>query len=415
MSSLMDGTIVRVNRTFLSWTGLERDDVVGRPIASLFSPASRLYFEVHASPLLRLEGAVHGLALEGEGEHGSAFPLLRAASLKRDEAGEPQIVRTTFFDATERTAHERELLAARRGEQAARERIALLADIGRGLDEVRTLPERAQRLAELLVGEAGAAAWVDLGEESPEEAEARAGRDSDMLEALLPARRRLPAPAEPTFHGDVALLPLRARDRLLGLLGMVGVPPAFAGDTAFLADLAARAATALENARLYDHERSVAHALQHSLLAADLPSDPRLVLAPRYRSGVASLEVGGDWDDAFEVAPGRIGICVGDVVARGLEAATTMGQLRSALRALAAAELGPAGVLERLDTFAGQVPRGRMATVAYAELDLGSGRMRYACGGHPPPLIVDPEGRATLLEDARSAPLGAQRGARPEA
>src|SRR3954453_14621214 len=237
MSSLMDGTIVRVNRTFLSWTGLERDDVVGRPIASLFSPASRLYFEVHASPLLRLEGAVHGLALEVEGEHGSTFPVLIDARLKRDEAGEPQVVRTTFFDATERTAHERELLAARRGEQAARERIALLADIGRGLDEVRTLPQRAQRLAELLVGEAAAAAWVDLGEDSPEEPEAMAVRDSDMLEALLSARRRLPAPVEPPFHGDIALLPLRARDRLLGLLGMVGVPPAFTGDTAFLAEL----------------------------------------------------------------------------------------------------------------------------------------------------------------------------------
>jgi serine/threonine-protein kinase RsbW len=411
----MDGTIVRVNRTFLSWTGLERDDVVGRPIASLFSPASRLYFEVHASPLLRLQGAVHGLALEVEGEHGSTFPVLIDARLKRDQAGEPQVVRTTFFDATERTAHERELLAARRGEQAARERIALLADIGRGLDEVRTLPQRAQRLAELLVGQAAAAAWVDLGDESAEEPEAMAVSDSGMLEALLSARRRLPAPAEPTLHGDIALLPLRARDRVLGLLGMVGVPPAFAGDAAFLADLAARAATALENARLYDHERSVAHALQHSLLAADLPADPRLALAPRYRSGVASLEVGGDWYDAFEIAPGRIGICVGDVVARGLEAATTMGQLRSALRALAAAELGPADVLSRLDAFAEQVPRGRMATVVYAELDLASGRLRYACAGHPPAVVLDPDGHAELLEGGRSAPLDAARGPRPAA
>src|SRR5258705_4130988 len=102
MSSLMDGTIVRVNRTFLSWTGLERDAVVGRPIASLFSPASRLYFEVHAAPLLRLEGVIHGLALEVEGREGTTFPLLIDATLKRDAAGDPQVVRTTFFDATER-------------------------------------------------------------------------------------------------------------------------------------------------------------------------------------------------------------------------------------------------------------------------------------------------------------------------
>jgi serine/threonine-protein kinase RsbW len=415
MSSLPDGTIVKVNRTFLRWTGLAREEVVGRPIASVFSPASRLYFEVHAAPQLELEGAVHGLALEVEAQRGQTLPVMIDAAVKRDADGEPRLVRTTFFDASERTAYERELLAARRGEQAARERMALLAEIGLGLDEVRTLPQRAQRLAELLVPAAAAGAWVDFGDVRAEEPEAMAVRDSGVLEPLLSARRRLPAPADASFHGDVALLPLRARDRVLGVLGMVGVPAGFAGDPTFLGDLAARAATALENARLYDHERSVAHALQHSLLAGDLPTDPRLALAPRYRSGVASLEVGGDWYDAFEIAPGRVGICVGDVVARGLEAATTMGQLRSALRALAAAELGPAGVLTRLDAFAEQVPRGRMATVAYAELDLEDGRLRFAFAGHPPPLLVDPDGHAELLEGGRSAPLGAARTPRPEA
>ena len=415
MSSLLDGTIVRVNRTFLRWTGLEREAVIGTKIASLFSPASRLYFETHASPQLRFEGRVQGLPLEVEAAAGRTLPVLIDAVLKRDDDGEPLLVRTTFFDATERTAYERELLEARRREQAARERMALLAEVGRELDEVRTLAERAQRLAEVLVPGAAHGAWVDLGDERTEEPAVTAVRDSSVVEPLLSARRRLVLGAEPTVHGDAALLPLRTRERALGMLGLVGLHAELAGDAPFLTDLAARAATALENARLYDHERSVAHALQHSLLAADLPEDPRLVLAPRYRSGVASLEVGGDWYDAFELAGGRVGICVGDVVARGLEAATTMGQLRSALRALAAAELGPAGVLERLDAFAEQVPRGRMATVAYAELDLDSGWLRYACGGHPPPLLVDQEGKPRLLDQGRSAPLGAANGARSEA
>jgi PAS domain S-box-containing protein len=102
MSSLMDGTIVRVNRTFLRWTGLARDEVVGRKVATLFSPASRLYFEVHASPLLRLEGEVHGLALELGGAHGRTLPVLIDAKLKRDERGEPRFVRTTFCAAASR-------------------------------------------------------------------------------------------------------------------------------------------------------------------------------------------------------------------------------------------------------------------------------------------------------------------------
>jgi serine/threonine-protein kinase RsbW len=415
MSSLVDGTIVRVNRTFLRWTGLQRDALVGSDIAALFSPASRLYFEVHAIPLLRIEGEVHGLALEVEAAEGRTLPVLIDAVVKLDDDGQPQFVRTTFFDATERTAYERELLEARRGEQAVRERMALLADVGRGLDEVRTLAERAQQLVELLVPAAAAGAWVDLGDERAEEPEVTAVADSSVIEPLLAARRRLPLSGSPAVHGDAAVLPLRARERALGMLGMVGLREELAGDSAFLDDLAARVSTAFENARLYDHERSVAHALQHSLLAQDLPEDPRLVLAPRYRSGVASLEVGGDWYDAFELAPGRIGICVGDVVARGLEAATTMGQLRSALRALAAAELGPAGVLTRLDAFAEQVPRGRMATVVYAELDLDDGALRYACAGHPPPLLIDPEGSARLLDEGRSAPLAAATEQRPDA
>jgi serine/threonine-protein kinase RsbW len=415
MSSLVDGTIVRVNRTFLRWTGLQRDALVGSDIAALFSPASRLYFEVHAIPLLRIEGEVHGLALEVEAAEGRTLPVLIDAVVKLDDDGQPQFVRTTFFDATERTAYERELLEARRGEQAVRERMALLADVGRGLDEVRTLAERAQQLVELLVPAAAAGAWVDLGDERAEEPEVTAVADSSVIEPLLAARRRLPLSGSPAVHGDAAVLPLRARERALGMLGMVGLREELAGDSAFLDDLAARVSTAFENARLYDHERSVAHALQHSLLAQDLPEDPRLVLAPRYRPGVASLEVGGDWYDAFELAPGRIGICVGDVVARGLEAATTMGQLRSALRALAAAELGPAGVLTRLDAFAEQVPRGRMATVVYAELDLDEGALRYACAGHPPPLLIDPEGSARLLDEGRSAPLAAATEQRPDA
>src|SRR3954468_3126150 len=141
MSSLIDGTIVRVNRTFLRWTGLDREAVLGRPVPSLFSPASRLYFEAHVSPLLQLEGEIHGVALEVTSERGRTFPVLLDATLKRDDAGEPRFVRTTFFDATDRAAHERELLDARRGEQALRERMALLAEIGRGLDEVRTLAQ----------------------------------------------------------------------------------------------------------------------------------------------------------------------------------------------------------------------------------------------------------------------------------
>jgi serine/threonine-protein kinase RsbW len=131
-----------------------------------------------------------------------------------------------------------------------------------------------------------------------------------------------------------------------------------------------------------------------------------MVLAACYRPAVAGLDVGGDWYDAFRISPDRLGIAVGDVVGRGLSAAIAMGQLRSAIRSLALAKLRPARLLESLDRFADQVPNALAATVVYAEIDLGSGKLRFACAGHPPPLIVARDAEPYFNWDGRSAPLG---------
>jgi serine/threonine-protein kinase RsbW len=94
-----------------------------------------------------------------------------------------------------------------------------------------------------------------------------------------------------------------------------------------------------------------------------------------------------------------------------------MGQFRSAVRALAAADSGPGRLLERLDRFVEGVDAAEMATLAYAEVDLRDGSVLFACAGHPPPVLVEGQGRSGLLWEGRSAPLGAQFGdaTRPEA
>jgi hypothetical protein len=146
-----------------------------------------------------------------------------------------------------------------------------------------------------------------------------------------------------------AALPLRVRGRVLGALTLSSFEPERRfgpEDVAFLSGLADRAALALENARLYEQERTVAHTLQQSLLAGEPPPDARFRVATKYRPAVETLEVGGDWYDTFPVAEGTIGIVVGDVVGRGIQAASAMGQLRSAIRALAGALLGPARLIE---------------------------------------------------------------------
>jgi serine/threonine-protein kinase RsbW len=83
-----------------------------------------------------------------------------------------------------------------------------------------------------------------------------------------------------------------------------------------------------------------------------------------------------------------------------------MGQLRSALRALARARLGPARVIEHLDGFVEQVETARYATLAYAEIDLDSGATRLACAGHPPPVLSQPRSAPHLLWEGRSTPVG---------
>jgi PAS domain S-box-containing protein len=156
------------------------------------------------------------------------------------------------------------------------------------------------------------------------------------------------------------------------------------------------------------HEQEVALELQRGLLAGALQEGEGIEIGVAYRPADQGLEVGGDWYDAFWLEPGEtLAIVVGDVVGRGLGAAATMGQLRSALRALASTGLEPGPLLEALSEFSRRHEVGQMATVAYAEIDLRLGSMRYACAGHPPPAIVEPTGAAWFASEGRSPPLDA--------
>jgi anti-sigma regulatory factor (Ser/Thr protein kinase) len=210
-------------------------------------------------------------------------------------------------------------------------------------------------------------------------------------------------------EGERVVIALQGQASLRGLLSVRPRldPAADPLDLEVLGAVGQQAGLALDRARLYEHSAGVARALQHSLLAVDPPVDPRYDVATTYRPGVEMLEVGGDWYDVFVPEAGVLSFVVGDVVGRGLGAASTMGQLRSAVRAVAGPGVGPARLLSRLDRFAEQVEAAGMATLAYAELDLESGAVRYACAGHPPPVLLPAQGGGRLLWGGRSTPLGA--------
>jgi sigma-B regulation protein RsbU (phosphoserine phosphatase) len=156
----------------------------------------------------------------------------------------------------------------------------------------------------------------------------------------------------------------------------------------------------------HQREREIAQQLQRSLLAGELPSGPGFELAASYRPADSALDVGGDWYDAFGLSEHRVGLVVGDVVGRGIEAAATMGQLRSAGRALASTGLPPGPLLEALDAYSDRHRVGAMATVVYAELDLPSRELRFACAGHLPPVVAAAGEEPRLAWEGRSTPLG---------
>jgi serine phosphatase RsbU (regulator of sigma subunit) len=160
--------------------------------------------------------------------------------------------------------------------------------------------------------------------------------------------------------------------------------------------------------RARERDRDIALRLQRSLLDGVLPSASSFELQVFYAPAGRGSEIGGDWYDAFWLDDGAtIALVVGDVVGRGLAAATTMGQLRSAVRALAAVRLRPSKLLSALDSYAQRHRIGFMTTLAYAELDPGGGALRFACAGHPPPLIHEPGAPPEFAWAGRSTPIGA--------
>ncbi len=155
-----------------------------------------------------------------------------------------------------------------------------------------------------------------------------------------------------------------------------------------------------------EHERRVALTLQQALLPTTLRRHPSIDMEVRYRAGDVLASVGGDWYDTFEWPSGKIGLVVGDVVGHSIESAATMGRLRAAAAALATQlPPDPALFLEALDAFARGPDGTDFATAMCLIIDTNSGTLTYSLAGHPPPIIVNPDGQSTLLDTALSVPL----------
>ena len=229
----------------------------------------------------------------------------------------------------------------------------------------------------------------------------------DQLAADFPrSRERGEASGMQTF----AYLPLWAAGSAIGLavLGWREPDSLARDDRPFLESVAGQCALALDRARRYETERDIAETLQRSVLPETLPSMEGLRVAAVYLPGSTAVDVGGDWFDTLTLADGRMGFVVGDVVGKGVEAAATMAQLRNGMRALM-----PGRADARRDRHEAQSPARELYGRPVRDAGLRHARSADAgatvtLAGHPPPLVVEPDGEHPLPGRAaagcRSAP-----------
>jgi serine phosphatase RsbU (regulator of sigma subunit)/anti-sigma regulatory factor (Ser/Thr protein kinase) len=323
----------------------------------------------------------------------------------------------------------------REAEQEARERLEFLAEASRVLSASLDSGEILRDLARLAVADVAQACTVYVAADRDLRLVAAAHADPDR-EPLLgrPGERAAPGRPEAGAAGgrpvvadlgedgedgadaapvgddahlaflrrlgtrSVIAVPLRAHGETLGVLALYrGANGRRRGprELAWMQDVAARAATALDNARLYRDRAQLARTLQRSLLPPADPAIPGLEVAARYRPVSDGTKVGGDFYDVFPLSTGSWGVVMGDVAGKGVAAASLTALSRYTVRAAALHLAQPSAVLETLNRAILDADfEERFCTIVYLRVQEadGSARIRLCRGGHPPPLLVGTDG-----------------------
>jgi PAS domain S-box-containing protein len=425
------GTVVELNPAAERAFGYSREGAIGREFATLMIPPSLRDRQRRALGDLRdgrggsiLDRRVELLGMRADG---SEFPI--ELTMTR-VAGDPPMFTGFIRDVTElrRAAAAKDLLAS------------ASAAFDASLDPMQTMHTIARtavpQLADLCVidliredgtiGDSVAAAVDERVTRRLEELRTREPLDMNGAHPVARALRSrepvwvhdLTDPAEllraaqseehmqfmrDAGYRSAVVIELAARGRLLGALSFLLIRDGrdYRPDhLPLMQDLANRAAMALDNANLYAERTHVARTLQRSLLPEALPRVPRVQLACAYHPAGEGSEVGGDFYDVFQVA-GGCWLAVGDVCGKGPEAAAVTALVRHSIRALALQGESPAWVLNAVnEAMLSHEPSDRFATAVVARLDLSRSAVcaTIASAGHPPPILLDAEGRASCPE-----------------
>ncbi|MFI9785711.1 SpoIIE family protein phosphatase [Kitasatospora sp. NPDC051984] len=239
----------------------------------------------------------------------------------------------------------------------------------------------------------------------------RLADDAAWQEVDPPAARAL---LDHGVHSMIAA-PLLARGIMLGVAEFWRADttaPFEEDDRSVAEDLTAHAALCIDNARRYTREHTLAATLQRRLLPGELLPQAALEVAHRYLP--AQEGAGGDWYDVIPLPGTRAALVVGDVVGHGIHAAATMGRLRTAVHNFSALDIPPDELLGHLDELVQRIDRETAdaedtitgATCLYAIYDPTAGHCTLATAGHPPPVVVHPDGSAYYPDIPQGHPLG---------
>ncbi|MBT2400096.1 SpoIIE family protein phosphatase/ATP-binding protein [Streptomyces sp. ISL-100] len=415
----------------------------------------------HIGQLPRLDQQMAGLLLSGREATDEVLAagnrLLVVNQRPTKPHGQPEGTAVTIRDSTEMR-----VLTSRA--DAARRRLKLLYDAGVGIGTTLDVVRTAEELADVAVPRFADFVTVDLADQVLHGDEPT-GTSADMRrtavsgirddQPLYPRGKLIDfLPSTPQARGldtgqaelvpDLAdapgwfaqdppvarsiieygihsliTAPLKARGVILGVVNFwrMEKPEPFDDDDVSLAEeLVARAAVSIDNARRYTREHTVAVALQRSLLPRGIPEQSAVEVAHYYLP--AQSGVGGDWFDVIPLSGSRVALVVGDVVGHGLHAAATMGRLRTAVHNFSSLDLPPDELLSRLDDLVQRIDHngedgadadddGMLgATCLYAVYDPVSQRCVMARAGHPPPVLVRPDGPVEILQLPIGPPLG---------
>lgn len=204
------------------------------------------------------------------------------------------------------------------------------------------------------------------------------------------------------------VVPLLSRESILGVmrLGMQHGRYSYTSEDVHVAeDLARRAALAIENAQLFEHERLVAQSFQNASLPAAFPTSPGLCFSGFYEPGSSEALIGGDWYDAFRLPDGRILLSMGDVAGCGLQAAIIMSTVRHIIRGVAHISSSPSAILEAADKALRSEHPDHVVTAFVGIIDIVERTLVYASAGHPPPMLRRYDGSVEELGGS-GLPLG---------